>query len=79
MFVPATPEGELARTIQENDDKIRESTGERKMKVVERGGSPSERNCVKTTPGGVLSVEGKGALVAHGGKKAEGESVEKKE
>ena len=38
MFVPATPEGELARLIQENDDKIRESTGERKMKVVERGG-----------------------------------------
>ena len=40
MFVPATPEGELARRIQEGDDKIRESTGEGRMKVVERGGGP---------------------------------------
>ena len=51
MFVPATPEGELAKNIQDSDDKMRESTGERRMKVVERGGSPSERSYAGTTPG----------------------------
>ena len=38
MFVPATPDGELAKTIQEADDKLREGSGERRVKVVERGG-----------------------------------------
>ena len=38
MFVPATLDGELARQIQDADDKLREETGERRMKVVERGG-----------------------------------------
>ena len=38
MFVPATPEGELARLIQEADDKVREGSGDRRVKVVERGG-----------------------------------------
>ena len=58
MFVPATPDGELARDIQEADDRIRESTGERRMKVVERGGSRSERSSVGTTLGGAESVRG---------------------
>ena len=40
MFVPATPEGELARQIQEADDKMREGSGDRRVKVVERGGNP---------------------------------------
>ena len=52
LFVPATPEGELAKLIQEGDDKVREGTGERRIKVVERGGKPSERNYVGITPGG---------------------------
>ena len=40
LFIPATPDGELARLIQEGDDKVREGTGERRLKVVERGGNP---------------------------------------
>ena len=47
MFVPATPDGELARAIQEGDDLLGESTGERRMKVVERGESHYERNCAE--------------------------------
>ena len=38
LFVPATPEGRLAKQIQEEDDRLREGTGERRIKVVERGG-----------------------------------------
>ena len=53
LFIPATPDGELARLIQEGDDKIREGTGERRLKVVERGGEPSERNCAGITRGGM--------------------------
>ena len=61
MFVPSTPEGELAKWIQEEDDKLREGTGERRLKIVERGGEPSERNCVGTTHGGTVSARGKDA------------------
>ena len=52
MFVPATPEGELARKIQESDDKLRESTGERKMKVVERGGESLREQLCRNNPWG---------------------------
>ena len=41
MFVPATPGGELAKQIQEADDKMREGSGDRRVKVVERGGNPN--------------------------------------
>ena len=46
LFVPATPEGELARLIQEGDDKIREGTGEKRIKVVERGGGNPQREAM---------------------------------
>ena len=38
LFVPATPDGELAKKVQEADDKMREETGQRSVKVVESGG-----------------------------------------
>ena len=38
MFVPPTPEGELARLLQEGDDREREGTNQRRVKFVERGG-----------------------------------------
>ena len=38
LFVPATPGGELALRLQRGDDKYREGTKFKKVKMVEKGG-----------------------------------------
>ena len=50
LFVPATPEGVLAKMIQEEDDKLREGTGERRIKVVERGGESLREKLCRNNP-----------------------------
>ena len=52
LFVPATPGGELAREVQEADDRLREDTKERRVKVVERGGETLREKLCRNNPWG---------------------------
>ena len=50
LFVPYTPRGELAKLLQEEDDKFRRGTCMKKIKVVERGGITIKDILCRTNP-----------------------------
>ena len=50
LFVPYTPEGELAKRLQEEDDRFRKGTNLRRIKVVERGGITIKDVLARTNP-----------------------------
>ena len=50
MFVPHTPNGTLARLLQEEDDQFRRGTDLKKIKMVERGGVTVKDILTKTNP-----------------------------
>ena len=50
MFVPHTPGGELARILQEADDKFRKGKGLGKIKMVERGGTTLKQILCRSNP-----------------------------
>ena len=72
LFVPATPEGELARRIQEGDDRMREGTGERRIKVVERGGETLREMLCRNNPWGNMKCERERCLSCEHSKEGKG-------
>ena len=52
MFVPATPGGELARQLQEGEDKDKLGTKERRIKFVEIGGETVKDMLCRNNPWG---------------------------
>ena len=72
LFVPATPDGELARNIQEADDKLREGTGQRRVKVVERGGESLREKLCRNNPWGNVKCERELCIVCPFSKEGKG-------
>ena len=72
MFVPATPGGELAKEIQAADDKLREGTGQRRVKIVERGGETIREKLCRNNPWGSSKCGREGCMVCPFSKEGQG-------
>ena len=72
MFVPAMPDGELARQIQEADDRMREGSGDRRVKVVERGGETLMSKLCRNNPWGSRRCERDNCLYCPHSKEGKG-------
>ena len=52
MFVPSTPGGVLAKMLQQTDDRLAKETGQKKIKMVERGGATLKSILSRLNPWG---------------------------